>query len=76
MGNGRGVWNQYYRESICDKAETIEELENSIKPKKVKSIFDYFKSFFYKKQKDEETIKERIENLRKSIKSDEQEMFD
>ena len=76
MGNGRGIWDQYHRDSIIDKAEIIEELEKKLEPKKAKSILDYFKPSFYKKTEDEKEIKQRIENLRKSIKLDEMEMYD
>ena len=77
---GRGSWNQYYRDSICDKADIIKDLEKNItviEPKKANSWLDYFKPSFYKKteNENEKEIVERIESLRKSIKSDELEMY-
>lgn len=80
MGNGRGSWNQHYRDSINDKVEIIEELEDELQKlsasKKVNSWLDYLKPSFYKKSEKEKEIIQKIESLRKSIKKDEMEMYD
>ena len=84
MSNGRGIWNEYYRDSICDTSEIIEDLEKELKelnkPKKAKSILDYLKPSFYKKPEKElekkKEIEQRIVNLRKNIKKDRLEMYD
>lgn len=85
MGNGRGIWDQYHRDSICDKGDIIVSLNKSIdklkESNKPTSIFDYlFKSSFRKKQKkinqEIQELEDRIKGLRKSIKSDEMEMYD
>ncbi len=84
MGNGRGSWNQHYRESISDSCDAIVSLNLSIldleASNKATSIFDYFKSSYRQKQKKiNEEIKEledKITQIRKSIKSDQLEMYD
>ncbi|MEA2049646.1 MAG: hypothetical protein U9O56_02790 [Campylobacterota bacterium] len=80
MGNGRGSWNQHYGDSINDKIETIEELEDELKKlgksKKVNSWTHYLKPSFYAKTEDEKEIIQKIERLKKSIKNDQMEMYD
>ena len=70
MSNGRGEWNQHYRDTISMLYEKIELLQESIKST---SILDRFKPSFRKKCSE---VNEEIESLRKAIKRNQLEMYD
>jgi len=82
MSFSRGAWDQNYRDAIVAKWEVIHSLQDDLEEleakesKKAKSIFDYFKPSFYAKSPEVLEIEKKIEDLERSIKHNELEMYD